>query len=373
MNSMRSLRNRIKTAEISRYLLIATMTAGAAVEVWYMILYPLGGFDYVIGILACTACLIAIRHTHLGLTIICLIAATEGVIPWTTNFLFVQDMALIAPGILAARRPLWIAGVNWVIVVLGSGYQLYLISGSLHSFVKITLVSFIPITIGILFLLLKESNTAEIMAAEARWLRYRNSLAEDIHDSVTHSLVQIKLLSELRGNGESEDCSSEISKISGEALNQLQNLTAHVREGYEMPEETREPRSLAETLKRITQESESVGMRVDTEIIGDVGLITARVESEIAQICLEISTNMLKHAQHNKLAQILVKISTEKIRIYSSNAIENEIGEAFPSNHQGTGNMTARVERLGGRIHTNSIEGLWNVSIIIPNKINQIS
>lgn len=366
MSAIQIFPNREILQKIFRHLYRLTLIAGAVTQAIYLLTYSLTTIDYLLGLTVIPACLVAIKYPLIALPFICLTASLEELISSSSNFPLTTNLAIISLGMLASTRPLWIAGVCWTIMTLGMGYHHRLIYGNPWSYANVAMGLLIPIVIGILFLLQKEAASAKQAAEENKWLIYRNRLAEDIHDSVTHSLVQIKLLSETPECGKDEEKNRQIAKISVIALNQLRQLTVSVRESYEVPSRRYAPGKLTKTLRQISEDSSRLALNVDTKITGNTNLLSPKIEAEIAQICLELSTNMLKYARRNKPAKILIKIAETNLIICGYNAIESTEETIFPSSYQGNKNMVARVKRLGGQMHTGSDNDTWSVTITLP-------
>lgn len=361
---MKTMQVTVKTL-FTRYAYPATLLAAAAAEAFTILARAREPLPLIVGAGVIAACLAAIKYPRTGLLIICALKILGDIYPSLNALGTTVYFSVLAVGFLWAYRPLWVAAGATVACIAGSAVDVLRNGTGAEEIPFIVAAYAVPSLLGLLVLTLRDRIAAERVAGEKRLLEYQQSLAAEMHDSVTHLLVQIKLLAETEQLTDAARPQFQaVSRLAGQALSELRDLTNRVRSGAAPAASA----SLAATLSELGASSAEVGLILKTELLGDPAKIPAEVQSQLRIICTELTTNMLKHADRSAPASLVIKVGERQVRIFSANTVPPAAAPdaTYPSSHQGVGNLRARVEKMGGTFTASVNDGTWTATATIP-------
>jgi two-component system sensor histidine kinase DesK len=211
---------------------------------------------------------------------------------------------------------------------------------------------FMSITLGLLNInrteILKKNKALKQSQQETKHLAKiaeRERISRDLHDLLGHSLSVITLKSELAGKMIDKGLPSEKIKIEIKAVEELSRKTlAQVRDavkGYNIA----------------TIKGELLQVRVATEaakieLIENIELesLPTGIESELALIIREAITNVIRHAETEKVWIVLKQVATHLTLTISDQGQITAIKE-----QSGMQNMRTRINKMGGEMNVASV------------------
>jgi two-component system sensor histidine kinase DesK len=206
---------------------------------------------------------------------------------------------------------------------------------------------FMSITLGLLSIhyadVLKKNKELKELQQETQHLAKiaeRERISRDLHDLLGHSLSVITLKSELAGKMIDKGLSLEKIKIEIKAVEELSRTTlAQVRgavKGYNIA-------TIKGELLQVKVATEAAKIELIANI--DVESLPTSVESELALIIREAITNVIRHAETEKVWIDLKQVATHLILTISDQ------GQVTTKNEQsGMQNMRTRIDQLGGKM-----------------------
>ena len=210
---------------------------------------------------------------------------------------------------------------------------------------------FMSITFGLLSIhnseLLKKNKVLKSLQQETKQLAKiaeRERISRDLHDLLGHSLSVITLKSELAGKMIDKGLSLEKIKIEIKAVEQLSRKTlAQVRDavkGYNIA-------TIKGELLQVKVATEAAKIELIANI--EVESLPKNVESELALIIREAITNVIRHAETEKVWIVLKQVAT-----HLTLTISDQGQMTTKKEHSGMQNMRTRIDHLGGKMEVNN-------------------
>lgn len=345
-------------------LVVLTMALFQVIDVYWHSRQG-GTYDWaslIFGMLIALSYVLSTRYRRLGLsavTAICLIAVF---LPTPVYMGAIFEIALTTLGLLGYQKPFILGLAIAAIDVFTLGYSLDRLS--FYDLSVLGSIYLAVLLIGYTIRSLNEKIALTRELGETKILRYRQQLAHHIHDSITHSLVKIKLLADKNEN--SPDM-QQISCISESALEQLRMLIYQMStEVVSTDSENDLPQvGLRKYLLSLASDARSVGLTPEYEIIGSIENLSPSLSKLIERICIEFSTNAMKHASRSRSVALTVSVTPQQVRIYSANGV-NVNSASIRSNHLGLAGIKRSVEALGGSIQIATEDEIWSCTVRIP-------
>ncbi|MEE4420706.1 sensor histidine kinase [Streptomyces bugieae] len=208
-------------------------------------------------------------------------------------------------------------------------------------------------------------------AAEARMraLAQRNRLAQELHDSIGHTLtastIQAALAQELldRDPQAARRALSTIEETSRAAMDDLDHVVGILREA---PAPIRPQPTLAE-LDVLTERIQAMGAALTVEAEGDLGQVPATVSREAYRLLQESLTNTLKHGETDDI-RLRVAARGDRLLLELTNSLPAaaSVAAATRPGH-GLDGLGERVRLLGGELSAGPTgDGRWRVAADLP-------
>lgn len=200
--------------------------------------------------------------------------------------------------------------------------------------------------------LLGHSPAERLAAAEerARRLEQRNRLAQDLHDSIGHTLtastIQAAVGLELVDR-DPEAAKRALSSIEGSSRAAMDDLDHVVGVLRDERSPTR-PQPTLEALGTLTEQAGHAGARLSTEVEGDLKRLPATTSREAYRILQEGLTNALRHGDPSAV-RLSVRVSPGLLRLEVSNPLPEQraAGVADPGAERTGHGLTGIRERVG--------------------------
>jgi two-component system sensor histidine kinase DesK len=211
---------------------------------------------------------------------------------------------------------------------------------------------FVSITLGLLNIqrteVLKKNKALKQSQQETKQLAKiaeRERISRDLHDLLGHSLSVITLRSELASKMIKKGLSLEKIQTEIKAVEELSRKTlALVRDavkGYNIA-------TIKGELLRVKVVTEAAKIELIASI--EVESLSTNVESELALIIREAITNVIRHAETEKVWIILKQVSSHLTLTISDQ------GQITSKKEQsGMQNMRTRIDNLGGKMEVNNV------------------
>jgi two-component system sensor histidine kinase DesK len=211
---------------------------------------------------------------------------------------------------------------------------------------------FMSITLGLLNInrteVLKKNKALKQSKQETKHLAKiaeRERISRDLHDLLGHSLSVITLKSELAGKMIDKGVSPEKIKTEIKAVEELSRKTlAQVRDavkGYNIA-------TIKGELLQVRAATEAAKIELIASI--DVESLPTSIESELALIIREAITNVIRHAETEKVWIILKQVATHLTLTISDQ------GQIITTKEQsGMQNMRTRINQMGGKMNVASV------------------
>ncbi|NQZ86542.1 MAG: sensor histidine kinase [Colwellia sp.] len=225
---------------------------------------------------------------------------------------------------------------------------------------------FMSITLGLLNInrteVLKKNKALKQSQQETKHLAKiaeRERISRDLHDLLGHSLSVITLKSELAGKMIDKGVSLEKIKTEIKAVEELSRKTlAQVRDavkGYNIA-------TIKGELLQVRVATEAAKIELFATI--EVESLPASIESELALIIREAITNVIRHAETEKVWIVLKQVATHLTLIISDQ------GQITTKKEQsGMQNMRTRIHQMGGEMNVvNAPNTQLKFTLPIPDK-----
>jgi signal transduction histidine kinase len=184
--------------------------------------------------------------------------------------------------------------------------------------------------------------------SELQTIRERDTIAQDVHDIMAHSLSVIiaqadgaRYLADTRGV-EARDSLVAIAESARESLVEVRMLIdslASEPEGHSAP-------GLAD-IPALVERMRAAGLTVETTTSGEPGSLTASQQIAVYRIVQESLTNAMKHAGRNATASLVLAWEPNGVQLtIRSKGIEPT--SAVESARRGIRGMTERAKMAGG-------------------------
>lgn len=190
----------------------------------------------------------------------------------------------------------------------------------------------------------------------------RKRVAADLHDNLGSTLSSIRwsmqAIDKKKLSADEQNLYINLQEMLGKAHNDIRLLSHNL-----LPEEL-EKQGLWNTLQTFVRKlNKNTLTHFDLQLPDNQARLNSKIEFELYSICLELTNNILKHAQATE-AQLVFERQNGSLHLSIS---DNGKGlDATRQNGKGLANVTARVEALGGMWEMKNTEsGVANM-IVVP-------
>lgn len=265
--------------------------------------------------------------------------------PYGPIFVFV----LVTVFAMARRVPLGQAGV-WAAaaLVLLSAHLLTADSAGLTGLVPATAWIAIPFSIGASRRAVAQASVREREAADQRLVdAERLRLSQEVHDVVGHGLAAIQMQADIAMHVQQDrpeqprEALANISRASGEALEELRMVLAAVHPGAEAASHAPTPglARLDDLLDRVRQ----TGVDIFLEAEGTAQPLPTAADVAAYRVLQEALTNVVKHSPHPRAV-----VRIEHTRAAVTLSVTNQALSAADDEGLGISGMRRRVSQVGG-------------------------
>lgn len=206
----------------------------------------------------------------------------------------------------------------------------------------------------------------QVEEARRRANAERLRIAQELHDTLAHSLVAINVRSSVALDlHKTEDPSAalrDIKQVSATALRDLRATLGLLRDHADAAPTT--PAFDLDALPGLLDRARSAGLETELDLRLDGTVIPSTISGAAYRIVQEALTNVLRHADATS-ARVTVRAGTD--------ALDIDVTDDGLSNHTDAGpglglrGMTERAEALGGQIDTGPLdERGWRVHAVLP-------
>lgn len=202
--------------------------------------------------------------------------------------------------------------------------------------------------------------------AERRAAGERLRIAQELHDTLAHSLVAINVRSSVALDlGDSEDPAAalkDIKEVSATALSDLRATLSLLREQDEAAPTT--PVLALDAVPGLIDQVRSAGLQAKLDLEVNGAVVPSPVGAAAYRIVQEALTNVLRHAEATN-ALVCVREREDMLDIEITD--DGQANSAAASPGLGVQGMTERSAALGGRLDVGPLrEGGWRVHAVLP-------
>lgn len=203
-------------------------------------------------------------------------------------------------------------------------------------------------------------------AAKRRAADERVRIAQELHDTLAHSLVAINVRSSVALDlGDAEDPTAaleDIKKVSATALRDLRATLNLLREQDDAAPTT--PVSDLQAVPGLVEQARGAGLQAELELEVNGAVVPSAVGAAAYRIVQEALTNVLRHAQATS-AHVRVLEREDSLDIEITDDGQTDRSAAGPG--LGLQGMAERSAVLGGRLDVGPLqEGGWRVHAVLP-------
>lgn len=188
-------------------------------------------------------------------------------------------------------------------------------------------------------------------------------IAQELHDSIGHSLVSIMTLLKLSqiDKSSSDDNIAKALQASELLLSDVRNCVSGIK--------TNSQSSVTQGIKNFIQNYNSGNNNIKFTAIGSEKECHRFAADIILSVVREAITNSVRHGKANKI-EVIIKFSENCIRLY---IIDNGIGCDKIIADYGLNGMKEKIESIAGNIDFSSFTGGgFSVKAYIPMEVNQL-
>lgn len=327
--------------------------------------------------------LLSIRFRHMGLLVVCGLYAVLVASPETVSFS--SDFIWFAVGYLCATSPAFLGVSVGVLVGIASAWGMLLADESFFTALYVFILDMVPIAIGLSVASYRRLYEVEQENRRLQLAAQSQIFATKVHDSVSHALVQISILSS-PPTGKTEVVGDEqlhwIHELSAQGLREMRDLVQELQlQSRQLSESPTEPKmsvddywsdaselitraNLDNSLQEFADALQRSGFKLDLQIRGSLEEISDTKALVLRECLREMTTNALKHANPKHLVILLLRVASGTIHLYSANQISPQDID-FPSTSQGLVGIRHRVKAIGGNVTTSIDDNTWIISITI--------
>lgn len=216
----------------------------------------------------------------------------------------------------------------------------------------------------------------EVSTATEKLKSIRSEIAREMHDLVAYSMSQTALRAQRAAADPSYPVAAQqefaaIESTATDALHELRLVLRALRSNED--EHTDHARTtglgtvvldLEESVRAVADDLSASGYSVTYQCRGD-GHYTRLQAAIISRVLREMSSNVLRHADHDQPVTITLSQDAHKARLVVTNGVLSS-HHRFPSSGMGILGMKERLSTVGGSLDTLTDNGTWLTSASIP-------
>ena len=342
-------------------IVLAVVLAALGVMIGGVSNEPLG---IVFDVIACVAVALAVRWPRAaGIALACILAV-YAFAPhrWGQMGQYAPLIAILGAGIRGERRIRFGMALGYWVIYLGIQFNLYGLGwrAALASLVWAALIAMMW-AVGNAF---SSYRNAQNELRAAALTQQRLSLARDLHDSLSRTLVRLSLQARAAAATNDPSALTEIADGIGHASSELRWLLSALREPDAVAPIAASG-SLATRINELIEQLDSRGFPVTVTIDGDLEQVPARIGEVVATVASEAAANVERHAAKGRPCSLLASFDADSLDL----AVINEVAaHPAPSNGTSMGLLGAaeRLSAVGGTIESRGEGSRWITRITVP-------
>ncbi len=335
--------------------------------------------EWVVWAAIAAAGIVSIRFRVGGLLALCGVFLAVTVSPISASCGI--ELTFFAVGYLCATAPIFLGVGAAVVLGVATGYGSYLVDSTWDSAIYMSISFLVPVAVGLAIANYRHLYEAEQAKSHLELVRQSQNLSIKVHDSISHVLVQISILSGAESSNDKEPTLNHLQQINELAARGLREMRSLVNELQSQAQQSSEPAGARDYLGGTQEELESsrnaelgvalqdlavalqrAGFELELQIQGDTGLISDSKSAVLSDCLREITTNILKHGIASQPVVLLLWISEGRVKLFCANEAKAR-GRDFPSSGLGLKGIRHRVEARGGRMETSLDSGTWSITV----------
>jgi len=215
----------------------------------------------------------------------------------------------------------------------------------------------------------------EVSTATEKLKSIRSEIAREMHDLVAYSMSQTALRAQRAAADPSYPVAAqqEFAAIESTAADSLHELRLVLRALRNNDENTDRASitglgtvvlDLEESVRAVADDLSTSGYSVTYRCRGD-GHYNRLQAAILSRVLREMSSNVLRHADHDRLVTITLNQDVDKARLVVTNGVSSS-QHRLPSSGMGILGMKERLSTIGGSLDTLMDNGTWLTSASIP-------
>jgi len=343
-------------------IVLAVVLAGLGIMIGSVSHEPVG---IVVDLAACLAAALAVRWPRpAGIALGCILA-TYAFVPhlWGQMGQYAPLIAILGAGMRDNRRVRLEMAVGYWLIYLGIQFMVYPLSWTplLASLVWAALIA-MTWAIGNTF---SNYRNAQNELRAAALTQQRLSLARDLHDSLSRTLVRLSLQARAAAARNDPSALTEIADGIGHASSELRWLLSTLREP-DADAPITSGGSLATRMNELIDQLDNHGFPVTVTIDGDLDQVPATISDVVATVASEAAANVERHGAKGRPCSLLASLDKDSLDL----AMINEVSAAHPTPSSGTSmgllGAAERLSAVGGTIESRAEGHRWITRITVP-------
>jgi signal transduction histidine kinase len=283
-----------------------------------------------------------------------------------------QVVATVLAVVRGHRLAAWIATGSLLALHLGLRTELRDEPWSWGAFAAVTAWALVVLGVGELIRVRRERTLTSRRAGEERQRRQVNEerlrIARELHDTVAHHMSLINMQASValhvldRRPEQAQVALGVIRDASKEGLEELRALVAVLRDVQHTA--PREPTATLRSLDEVLERTKTAGLRVDKIVSGVERPLPTAVELAAYRIIQEAITNVLRHADADRV-RVLLDYGEEELQVQVED--DGRGVDVTTTNGSGLLGMRERAQSLGGTLLVDhSTFGGARVAAVLP-------
>ena len=216
----------------------------------------------------------------------------------------------------------------------------------------------------------------EVSTATEKLKSIRSEIAREMHDLVAYSMSQTALRAQRAAADPSYPVAAQqefaaIESTATDALHELRLVLRALRSNEDEHADHAHTTGLGtvvldleESVRAVADDLSASGYSVTYQCRGD-GHYTRLQAAILSRVLREMSSNVLRHADHDQPVTITLRQDAHKARLVVTNGVLSS-HHRFPSSGMGILGMKERLSTVGGSLDTLMDNGTWLTSASIP-------
>lgn len=371
-----SIQNLLRNKQISKiiqnktwrhWLVIGLFSIAALSQITFQFAFPVTITERILILTQALSCTVAVFSPFVG-ELIFLIPLTAGVlIPQEVSMGFFAEITVFMVIHCAKTQKPWRSVLYGVYVSMLNGLGF----SSFEDPDTVLAIAFFYIVFLLIGLWFRAESQTQATLSELKFSKFRENVAQEIHDILGNSLLQVSLLAQANTNAMPKDISKaliNIATISREGLEEVRRMSLQIRNisnhvNNETLSETRISHICNSFVKQITR----IGFEVDFNHNDNTARIPTHLAKTISGILRESATNIMKYADSEYPVVFVCRSTNRDVKLFIGNGVlPQNNNRNIVSSNQGLVSIKNRVKSVGGIVHINTDGETWTMTISVP-------